>query len=114
MRAAAFALAAYPAAIEGRLPIGAEAIADLGRLAGQLLSVKGELKWQERLDDSNTSHPELTRLAAVLEQIEPGKRRERARQLFCWALLNNVAIESPAKLEQEFDRAVVYLGGGVA
>ena len=47
-RAAAFALAAYPAAVAGRLPIGAEAVNDLGRLAQPILTVDGEIRWQER------------------------------------------------------------------
>ena len=47
-RAAAFALAAYPAAVAGHLPIGAEAVNDLGRLAQPMLTVDGEISWQER------------------------------------------------------------------
>ena len=39
-RAAAFALAAYPAAVAGHLPIGAEAVNDLGRLAQPMLTVE--------------------------------------------------------------------------
>src|SRR5688572_12428694 len=38
-RAAAFALAAYPAAVAGQLPIGAEAVNDLGRIAQPMLTV---------------------------------------------------------------------------
>ena len=54
-RAAAFALAAYPAAVEGRLPIGAEAVNDLGRLAQPILTVNGEISWQERLPEMGTT-----------------------------------------------------------
>ena len=39
-RAAAFAFAAYPAAVAGHLPIGAEAVNDLGRLAQPMLTVE--------------------------------------------------------------------------
>ena len=58
-RAAAFALAAYPAAVAGHLPIGAEAVNDLGRLAQPMLTVNGEISWQERLSEQGTTHPEL-------------------------------------------------------
>ena len=109
-RAAAFALAAYPAALAGVLNIGAEGVADLGRLASELLTVEGELKWQERLQEQNTTHAELTRLSQVLEGLE-GARLERARQLFYWALAKNVPLEKPAALEQEFHAAVQYLAG---
>ena len=80
-RAAAFALAAYPAAAAGRLPIGAEGVNDLGRLAQALLTVDGEISWQERLADANTTHPELAAFAPVLARLEPA-RRARAQQLF--------------------------------
>src|SRR4029077_12363673 len=64
-RAAAFALAAYPAAVEGPLPIGAEAVSDLGRLAQPILTVNGEISWQERLPEKDTTHPELSAYAPV-------------------------------------------------
>ena len=42
-RAAAFAFATYPAALAGKLPIGAEGVNDLAKLAVPLLDVEGEL-----------------------------------------------------------------------
>ena len=109
-RAAAFALAAHPAALAGALTVGAEGVADLGRLAAGLLTVDGELKWQERLQEQGTTHAELTRFSQVLAGLE-GPRRERARQLFYWALLQKVPLEKPAELEQELHAAVQYLAG---
>ena len=101
------------AAVDGRaaaLTVGAEGVADLGRLASELLTVDGELKWQERLQEQGTTHAELTRFSQVLAGLE-GSRRERARQLFYWALLQKVPLEKPLELEQEFHAAVQYLAG---
>jgi MoxR-like ATPase len=109
-RAAAFALAVYPAAVAGALNVGAEGVADLARRAGELLNVDGELQWQERLQEKSTPHAELARLSEVLEGLE-GTRRARARQLFYWSLLQEVPLEKPAELEQEFHTAVEYLAG---
>jgi len=110
-RAAAFALAAYPAAVAGRLPIGAEAVNDLGRLAQPILTVKGEISWQERLSEQDTTHPELAAYAPVLQRLGAA-RRERARQLLYFCLLNNLAVAKPREFEQEFHRTVQVFGEG--
>ena len=109
-QAAAFALAVYPAALAGALPVGAEGLADLGRLAGELLEVDGELAWSTHLRE----HPELTRLAKALDPLEPPARKQRARQLFYWAVLNNVRIARPGAFEAEFHATVEYLAGRAA
>ena len=109
-QAAAFALAVYPAALAGALPIGAEGLADLGRLAGELLEVDGELAWSAHLKE----HPELTRLAKVLDPLEPAARKQRARQLFYWAVLKGVRIPRPGAFEKELHATVEYLAGRVA
>ncbi|MFU8822541.1 MAG: hypothetical protein ACNA8G_13420, partial [Gammaproteobacteria bacterium] len=108
-RAAAFAFAAFPAAVAGRLPIGAEAVNDLGRVAKDLLTVDGELKWQERLDERDTTHPQLPRVAKVLAELG-GPRLDRARQLFYWCMLNNCVPRSVAAVETEFDACVRVFG----
>jgi MoxR-like ATPase len=110
-RAAAFALAAYPAAVAGRLPIGAEGVNDLGRVAQPLLTVDGEIRWQERLSATDTTHPELAAYAPVLTAIRGG-RRERARQLFYFCTIRRLAIREPAEFEQEFNRCVEVFGAG--
>lgn len=106
---AAFALAVYPAAVAGRLPIGADGVADLGKAAASLLDVCGEIRWQERLAETGTAHPELTRLAAILERLSPVPRKHRARQLFYWSLVNAVQLPDPARLEGDLNRVVEYL-----
>jgi MoxR-like ATPase len=110
-RAAAFALAVYPAALAGALRIGAEGINDLGRLASQILSVDGEISWQERLSDANSIAPEYARIGPVLAQLK-GSRLERARQLFYWCLINKVSVEKPLELEADFDAGVRTLADG--
>jgi len=86
-RAAAFALAAFPAAAAGRLRVGAEGVNDLGRLAQDLLTVDGHIHWQERLATSNTTHPELVAFGAVLAGLEPHPTRfsklVMARDFWC-------------------------------
>jgi MoxR-like ATPase len=104
-RAAAFALALYPAALAGKLPIGHEGVNDLGRVASALIHVEGELRWQERFSEKNTRPPELTRLSRVLSKLE-GSRLERARQLFCWCMTEKIVLEKPHLLEQDFNRCV--------
>ena len=108
-RAAAFALATYPAAIAGKLPIGAEGVNDLGRLAAQVLSVDGEIEWQERLNQDKTVAPEYARIASVLKRLK-GARLERARQLLYWCLVNKVSVESPRKFESDFNASVRAAG----
>jgi MoxR-like ATPase len=110
-RAAAFALAAYPAAAAGRLAIGAEAVNDLGRVAHPLLTVDGQVGWQERLSEQGTTHPDLAVYTRVLNRLGPA-RRERARQLFYFCLVNHVNIATPLEFEREFHRCVQVFGEG--
>ncbi|HEY0840189.1 MAG TPA: hypothetical protein VGD74_08385, partial [Vulgatibacter sp.] len=107
-RAAALAFALYPAALSGRLRIGAEGVNDLGRLAKELLRVDAEVSWQERVSEKGTKHPQLSRLAPILTKLE-GARRERATQLFYWAVAAKVALPDPEGLERELEECVQAL-----
>ena len=104
-RAAAFAFATYPAAASGKLPIGAEGVNDLGKVATPILSVDGEMNWQEPHSQSGTVHPDLERFAEVIGRLTGG-RAERARQFFNWCLVERVAVADPAGLESEIDGCV--------
>jgi hypothetical protein len=108
-RAAAFALAAYPAAAAGQLSIGAEAVNDLGRVAQPMLTVNGEIGWQERTSQQGTTHPELATYATMLRHLSDA-RRERAQQLFYFCLVNKITIANPRELEQEFHQCVQVFG----
>ena len=110
-RAAAFALAAYPAAVAGALPIGAEAVNDLGRLAQPVLTVDGEISWQERWSQQDSTHPELAAYAPVLKRLGAA-RRERAQQLLYFCLTHKLAVDAPREFEQEFHRCVQVFGKG--
>ncbi|MCH2174073.1 MoxR family ATPase [Myxococcota bacterium] len=101
-RAAAFALAAYPAAVAGHLPVGTEAVADLGSIAQKLLDVDEVLAWTSV---QNSNHPELAKVDPVLDALQ-GARRERARQLLYGCIVEKWEIKNPKKLEEEFDRCV--------
>ncbi len=105
-RAAAFALAAFPAAVAGRLRVGAEGVNDLGRLARSLLTVNGEVSWQERLSLSGTRHPELSTYGAVLSGLKDAARIKRGQQLFYYCAIHDIHVAQPVLLEQEFDRCV--------
>jgi len=107
-RAAAFAFTVYPAALEGRLPIGREGINDLGKLAGDILDVRGEIAWQERRTETETRHPEYSRLSKLLASL-PARRRERATQIFYYLLVNNIALANPVEYEEEVEACVAVL-----
>ena len=111
VRAAAFALAAYPAAVAGALPIGAEAVNDLGRLAQPVLTVDGEIRWQERWSQQDSTHPELAAYAPVLKRLGAA-RRERAQQPLYFCLTQKLAVDAPREFEQEFHRCVQVFGKG--
>lgn len=104
-RAAAFAFALYPAAAKGLDRVGREAINDLGKCAAPILTVDGEVKWQERTTDHGTTHPEITRFAKVLSQLR-GARRSRAKQFFNHLLVAEITPQDPAALEQELEACV--------
>jgi len=108
-RVAAFALAAFPAAVAGKLPIGAEGVADLGRMAGPVLTVDGLMEWQSCRNDLESPHPLKTRYYRVIDALE-GARAERARQLFSWCLVHDADVDSPQTLEAELHDAVILLG----
>jgi MoxR-like ATPase len=104
-RAAAFALAAYAAAVSGRLPIGAEGVNDLGRVAQPLLTVDAKVSWHEPLREPPKVHPALAAYAPVLARLGAA-RRERAQSLFYYCIVNQIAVARPREFEQEFHRCV--------
>jgi len=107
-RAGAFAFASYPAAAMGRLPVGADGVNDLAALAGPMLSVDGEIRWQERRNQQNTRHPQFERLAEASGRLR-GARRERARQFFSWCLVEKMDPVDPVALEAEIHACVQLL-----
>lgn len=107
-RAAALAYAIYPAAALGRLPIGAEGVNDLAKVAAPILSVEGEVTWSERHGEKNTGHPEVARIAKALAGLE-GARAERAHQFFLWCLAQKLQPAKPAELEREIEACVGVL-----
>ena len=104
-RVATFCLALYPAASQGLGNLGAGGIHDLGKVAMPILSVSGDISWQERLDHSGSAHPEIVRFNRVLDGLkEP--RRSRARQLFSHFLVKKLLPDDPAALEQALSDCV--------
>ena len=107
-RAAAFAFATYPAALKGRLPIGAEGVNDLAKLAVPLLDAEGELSWQERLSEKGTSHPVIASIGQVLAPLRD-TRLARARQFLTACVVRGIALPSPAALEPQLNECVKLL-----
>ena len=107
-RRGAFAFVAYPAALLGKLPIGAEGVHDLAGLASGMYSVNGEVSWQERLSGAGSTHPEIVTFTQVLSNLKAG-RRERAEQFFNWCLVTKVVVESPEALEADIHKAANLL-----
>ena len=104
-RVAALCLALYPAAAKGLGKIGADGVHDLGKVAMPILSVDGNITWQERIGTSGTQHPEFVRFSNVLNVLK-GAREARARQLFSHFVVAKVVPGDPAELESEFDSAI--------
>lgn len=107
-RAAALAFAIYPAAVMEKLPIGMDGVNDLGKVATPILSVDGEVSWQERRSQSNTRHPDSDRFVRVINKRKEG-RRERAMQFFHWCLVEQVSPENPDAIEDEIESCVKIL-----
>lgn len=111
-RAAVLAFALYPAAVARNLPIGAEGINDLGKIAQSILTVDAEISWQERNSESGTKHPDFATLVPIVEKLS-GARRERARQLFYWSIAAGVKLAHPEALEAELERSVKVVAEAV-
>jgi hypothetical protein len=107
-RAAAFAFAVYPAALAGTLPIGAEGVNDLARIAVPLVDVEGEISWQERFSELGTSHPTIAGIAKVLAPLEGG-RLARAKQFLMACLVREIPVPAAAELEQQLDACVALV-----
>ena len=107
-RAAAFAFATYPAALAGKLPVGAEGVNDLAKIAVPLLDAEGEISWQERLSEQGTSHPVIAAIGQVLAPLRDG-RQARARQFLTACVIRGIALESPAGLELQVQQCVDLL-----
>jgi hypothetical protein len=99
-RAAMFAYAVYPAALEGTLNIGSEGISELGKTAAEVLDIRGRFP--------SSKDPDHQRLQNVLDSMT-GKRRERAAQLFNYLLINKLSPEDPVAVEEELDECITSL-----
>lgn len=104
-RAAAFAYVTYPAASAGHLPIGAEGVNDLARIAAPILEVDGHLEWGQPPGTKTSHPPKLTKVALHLQKLS-GARLSRARQFLYHCLLEQIPIERPEQLEGDIHAAV--------
>jgi MoxR-like ATPase len=107
-RAAAFAFATYPAALAGQLPVGAEGINDLAKLAVPLMDAEGEIAWQERLNEQGTAHPVIAAIGKVLGPLADG-RLARARQFLTACVVRGITLAAPDELELQVHRCVELL-----
>ena len=107
-RSTAFAFAIYPAAVINKLPVGAEGVNDLGKVASPYLSTDGEIGWQERLDKKGTQHPDFTKYAQTLVGLSGG-RGERAKQFFSACLVEKLVLANPGEIEVQINSCVDLL-----
>jgi MoxR-like ATPase len=105
-RVAAFCLALYPAAAGGLAALGAEGVNDLGKVAMPILTVDGEVSWQERYGSQGAGHPGILHCSRVIEALK-GARKSRARQFFNHLLVAGIPVDDPAALEKELDECIV-------
>lgn len=107
-RSTAFAFAIYPAAVINKLPVGAEGVNDLGKVASPYLSTDGEIGWQERLGKKGTQHPDFTKYAQTLVGLSGG-RGERAKQFFSACLVEKLVLANPGEIEVQINSCVDLL-----
>jgi MoxR-like ATPase len=107
-RAAALALALYPAAVLEKLPVSADGVNELGKIATPVLSVDGEASWARNLGDDIKNHPDFDRFARVTAH-KRGGRRERAMQFFNWCLVEKISPQDPGALEKDINDCVKLL-----
>jgi len=107
-RAAAFAYVTYPAASAGHLPIGAEGVNDLARLAAPILEVDGHLEWGQPPGTKTSLPSKLTKVARHLQELA-GARLSRARQFLYHCLVEQIPIERPDQIEEDIHAAVEFI-----
>lgn len=105
-RAAAFAMALFPAAASGRVPgIGSEGISDLGRVAQPIFAVHREVTWHQKYSAKDTTHPEIALGQRLLPTLS-WRRRERARQLFAHLVVADIWPDDHIAIERELEGCV--------
>jgi MoxR-like ATPase len=102
---AAFCFAAFAAAAMQLLPLNAEGVHDLGRVAQPILTVDGSVSWKESLGQSNTQHPALAAYAEVIAKL-CGARAARARQLLYHCAVQQIDVADPVAYERAFHDCV--------
>jgi MoxR-like ATPase len=107
-RRAAFAFALYPVALACPGLVGNEGVNELGKLAGEIVHVEGEIEWQERVSGPRTNHPGYEGFSSALKGLR-GPRRQRAQQLFNYLLVNKVPVKDPASLEKELNTCIAAI-----
>jgi MoxR-like ATPase len=102
-----------PRPLRGHLPIGAEAVNDLGRIAQPMLTGRtARSAGRSVLSEQDTTHPELASYATVLQRSQAPRAAKRAQQLLYYCLVNKLTVAKPRELEQEFHRCVQVFGKG--
>lgn len=102
---AAFCFAAFAAAAMQLLPLNAEGVHDLGRVAQPILTVDGSVSWQEPVGLSNTEHPALAAYSDLVNRLQ-GARAARARQLLYHCAVQGIDVPDPVAYERAFNDCV--------
>lgn len=99
-RRAAFAFAAFPVISQYSI-LNAEATNELCALASAILRVEGKMEWREQISITNSVHPAWSECQKCLDGLPGENRKNRARQLFLYMIVNNYTIVNACLLEQE-------------
>jgi MoxR-like ATPase len=102
---ATLAFALYPAVLQGAADFGSEGLAALARAAEPILEVDSEISWQERVSQSETSHPQLDACSRVLAKLS-GERSLRARQLFYHLVAEGIPLSTPKSIETHLELCI--------
>ena len=106
-RAAAFAFATYPGAVQGLLPIGAEAINDIGVIANEVMHVNKKARVKRIPWQPNNQDPKDV-IQRVLQPLN-GDRRKRAEQFLTYLLSNDSVKVNAENLEEEIEACIQYI-----
>ncbi|MDP6418678.1 MAG: AAA family ATPase [Candidatus Krumholzibacteria bacterium] len=105
LRSTTFAFATFPAALEGLLPIGAEGVNDLAKIAKEVINISGKISWKEHNENDTEDHPDIPKIRKALRGLK-GSTKALSRQLLCWSLTEGLLPEDPEEILRDFHRCL--------
>lgn len=115
VRSAIFSYALFPALVgsdDG--PVGAEGLVDLGRIAKEIIEVRGSIDWRDQDrkpyrpeggGQYDAVHPDAIAIETFLTSLSR-PRRERAKQFFYYLLIHGLPLAELELLERELNACI--------